>query len=82
MLVTGVFAGNMFSTLLYNLALRLTKGERLYLRFVLSVAFVRLTLSTLEGVGFQELWPENMIFNEHSTRPPVLSRLACPFPWT
>jgi len=66
LLATGVFTGIMFSILLYNLVLWLTMGERLYLYFVLWVTFILLTVTTLEGLGFQYLWPENMIFNEHS----------------
>ena len=65
LLATGAFAGIMFSILLYNLVLWLTMGERLYLYFVLWIAFILLTVITLEGLGFQYLWPENMILNEY-----------------
>lgn len=57
-LLTGIYHGGAFFLMLYNIGLLLAVRERLYLYYVMYVAFFLLTTFTATGVGFEFLWTD------------------------
>lgn len=61
-LLYGIFIGIIFVMFFYNLFIYFTVRDTIYLYYVLYILVVGLTQSTIEGYGFQFLWPDNNFF--------------------
>ncbi len=61
-LLYGIFIGIIFVMFFYNLFIYFTVRDSIYLYYVLYILIVGLTQTTIEGYGFQFLWPNNNFF--------------------
>lgn len=69
----GLYFGTMGVMVMYNLFVFLSVRESNYLYYVLYVAAIALFFSSLTGISFQYLWPENTWWNDQS----IVFFLAC-----
>ncbi len=61
-LLYGIFIGIIFVMFFYNLFIYFTVRDSIYLYYVLYILIVGLTQTTIEGYGFQFLWPNSSYF--------------------
>ncbi len=61
-LLYGIFIGIIFVMFFYNLFIYFTVRDPIYLHYVLYILIVGIVQSTIEGYGFQFLWPNNNFF--------------------
>lgn len=66
MLGLGIYFGTMGVMVLYNLFVFFSVRESNYLYYVLYVASISLFFSSLSGISFQYLWPNNTWWNDQS----------------
>ncbi len=73
----GLFYGMIAVMILYNLFLYFSLRLRSYLYYVLAISSTMIGQLSLNGFGFQYLWPNLMVWNHIAT--PFLVSLACIF---
>ncbi|MCP5018157.1 MAG: diguanylate cyclase [Ketobacter sp.] len=66
MLGLGIYFGTMGVMVLYNLFVFFSVRESNYLYYVLYVASIAMFFSSLSGISFQYLWPNNIWWNDQS----------------
>lgn len=73
MLGLGIYFGTMGVMVLYNLFVFFSVRESNYLYYVCYVASIAMFFSSLSGISFQYLWPNNTWWNDQS----IVFFLAC-----
>lgn len=58
----GIFFGIIIVMFFYNLFIYFTVRDSIYLYYVIYIIVVGLTQATIEGYGFQYLWPDSLFF--------------------
>src|SRR5690625_3401907 len=76
-MLLGLFYGVTIVMILYNLFLYFSLRIKSYLYYVITITFTLLGKISINGVGFQYLWPNSPTWNLIST--PVWVSLACIF---
>ncbi|MCO4291972.1 sensor histidine kinase [Solitalea sp. MAHUQ-68] len=66
-LLFGIYVGIILIMMVYNLFVYISVKDSSYIYYVLFIFFVGLSQATLEGFGFQFLWPNNSWFAINST---------------
>ncbi len=61
-LLYGIFFGIIFVMFFYNLFIYFTVRDSIYLYYVVYILIVGLTQASIEGYGFEFLWPNNTYF--------------------
>ena len=75
-LVLGMFYGALVALFLYNLFLYFSLRDRAYLLYVSYLACFGLALSVFDGLAFQYLWPEHVIWANRALATMLLTTLA------
>lgn len=76
-ILLGLFYGIIVVMILYNLFLYFSLRIKSYLYYVIAISFTLLGKVSINGIGFQYLWPNSPTWNLVST--PVWVSLACIF---
>lgn len=67
LILNGIFIGGFFFVILFNLIILFMTGDRLYIYYTIYVMLLILFLSSISGLAYQYLWPNNLWLSKHSS---------------
>ena len=67
LILNGMFIGSFFFVILFNLIILFMTGDRLYIYYTIYVMLLILFLTSISGLAYQYLWPNNLWLSKHSS---------------